>query len=166
VGSLAITGRGGASGDFEGYLQLTSTTARQNLGTMTVAGWLSASDVRSAGPIGTVTVGGARSSRILAGVNARVTDLPGSIDDFGVLTSIKSLTVKGMVGQAKCFINTDVAAWTLGAVSVKGVETTNGHAFGIVGHSLTSYTLDGTRKPKALAPAVVDHAGDYWVELI
>lgn len=166
VGSLAITGRGGASGDFEGYLQLTSTAAKQNLGTMTVAGWLSASDVHSAGPIGAVTVGGARSSRILAGVNARVTDLPGSIDDFGVLTSIKSLTVKGMAGQAKCFINTDVAAWTLGAVSVRGVETTNGHAFGIVGHSLTSYTLDGTRKPKALAPAVVDHTGDYWVELI
>jgi hypothetical protein len=31
VGSLAITGRGGASGDFEGYLQLTSTAAKQNL---------------------------------------------------------------------------------------------------------------------------------------
>ena len=175
VGSLSVTGRRASAlglpsvpGDFVGDLRLTSVTARQNLGRMAVAGWLEGV-VRSRGSIGAVTVGGLRDSRLLAGVREGewVADLPGSADDFDVLTSLGSLTIKGIAGQTKWLINSDVVAWTLGTISVKGVQTINAsHAFGIVGHSLTAYTRDGTRAAKKVAPAVVDHADDYWVQLI
>jgi 6-phosphogluconolactonase (cycloisomerase 2 family) len=171
VGSLKIAGRRAApgvaalSGDFKGDLQLTSTVAKLDLGTMNVAGWLDGAMLRSAGPIGSVTAGGLRNSRILAGVKESVAGLPASANDFDVLTSVGSLTIKGIAGQAKGFLNSDVAAWTLGTISVKGVETTNGQAFGIVGHSLVSYTRDGEKAPKASAPFVITD-GQYVVQLI
>jgi 6-phosphogluconolactonase (cycloisomerase 2 family) len=171
VGSLKIAGRRAApgvaalTGDFKGDLQLTSTAAKLNLGTMSVAGWLDGAVLRSTGPIGAVTAGGLRNSRILAGVKESVAGLPASADDFDVLTSIGSLTIRGIAGQAKGFLNSDVAAWTLGTISVKGVETTIGQAFGIVGHSLVSYTRDGAKAPKASAPFVIMD-GQYTVQLI
>jgi 6-phosphogluconolactonase (cycloisomerase 2 family) len=171
VGSLKIAGRRAApgvtalTGDFKGDLQLTSTAAKLNLGTMSVAGWLDGAVLRSAGPIGSVTAGGLRNSRILAGVKESVAGLPASADDFDVLTSIGSLRIRGIAGQAKGFLNSDVAAWALGTISVKGVETTNGQAFGIVGHSLVSYTRDGAKAPKASAPLVIMD-GQYIVQLI
>jgi 6-phosphogluconolactonase (cycloisomerase 2 family) len=173
VGSLKIAGRRAApgvtalTGDFKGDLQLTSTAAKLDLGTMNVAGWLDGAVLRSAGPIGAVAAGGLRNSRILAGVKESVAGLPASADDFDVLTSIGSLTIKGIAGQTKTkgFLNSDVAAWTLGTISVKAVETTNAEVFGIAGHSLVSYTRDGTKAPKALAPFVITD-GQYIVQLI
>lgn len=171
VGSLKIVGRRAApgvtalTGDFKGDLQLTSTAAKLDLGTMNVAGWLDGAVLRSAGPIGAVAAGGLRNSRILAGVKESVADLPASADDFDVLTSIGTLTIKGVASQTKWFLNSDVAAWALGTISVKGVQTANGQAFGIVGHSLVSYTRDGVKAPKALAPFVITD-GQYTVQLI
>jgi 6-phosphogluconolactonase (cycloisomerase 2 family) len=171
VGSLKIAGRRAApgvaalTGDFKGDLRLTSTAAKLDLGTMNVAGWLDGAVLHSAGPVGAVTAGGLRNSRILAGVKESVAGLPASADDFDVLTSIGSLTIRGIAGQAKGFLNSDVAAWTLGTISVRGVETTNGQAFGIVGHSLVSYTRDGAKAPKASAPLVIMD-GQYVVQLI
>ena len=91
-------------------------------------------------------------------------------DLAGAYRKITSVTVKGLkTAPTASFVNSKISAWTLGTVSVKGVQTVNGQvAFGIQGHTITSYTRDGRRfsipRNPAL-PLVVDQAGDYAVQL-
>ena len=161
IGSIATTGLActktapAVSGDFGADLTLTETV-KQTLGRLTVAGWLDEATIVSAGPLGTLTVGGIRDSRIQAG-------------DAGVHTSLGRLTVQGIKGQTYSFINSNVSAWTLGTVSVKGVQTRNGsQAHGITGRRITtSYTRDGKRVAgPAVGPKVVEQVDDYIVELV
>jgi 6-phosphogluconolactonase (cycloisomerase 2 family) len=175
VGRLTITGARGnrflgteaVPGDLQASVGLTGTTARQALGTLMVARWLDGAEVRTAGPIGMVTAGGMRGSRILAGVKQPVADLPMSRDDFDILTSIASLRITGFGAETSPFSNSDVAAWALGTISLKGVRTANGgHTFGVTGHTLTQYSRDLKAKPKAIAPAEVERDGDFLVQLV
>ena len=166
VGRLTITGRRanslgvpGAAGDFQASVRVTSTTARQALGALAVAGWLDKADIFSAGPVGTVIAGGMRDSSVTAG------------DMAAGHASIAGLTVKGLKGGGPAFINSHVSGWTLGTISVKAVQTVNaGHvpaAFGIQGHTITSYARDAKKYPSKGSPGfVVDQADDYTVQLV
>ncbi|MCX5673136.1 MAG: hypothetical protein NTU94_17620 [Planctomycetota bacterium] len=79
--------------------------------------------------------------------------------------SIASLTVKGLQGAAS-FINSNVSAWTLGTISIRAVQADNSdQPFGITGHSVGSYTRDGTRLPKPAGTLPFDSADDYVAQL-
>jgi hypothetical protein len=160
IASIATSGKAGLGraapilGDFGADVTLTGA-ARLALGTLAIAGWLDGATIVSThSPLGTLTLGGIRSSTIMAG-------------DMGASkTSINRLTVTGIKGQKYVFVNSNVAAYTLGRMSVKGVDPvgTPGETFGITGHTMTSYSRDGKPKPKLLSGAV-DQWGAYLVRL-
>jgi len=165
IASITTTGIAGTKtvaavlGDFAADVTVTGGGLKQVLGTLTVAGWLDGAVIGSAGPIGTVTVGGMHDSRLTAG------------DMTTACTSIAGLAVKGLKGEPLAFINSNVSAWALGMIGLKCVQPNNtGHtpaAFGIKGHTVTGYTRDGKKYPsKGLPGLVIDHAGDYSVELV
>jgi len=159
TGVAATSTAPGISGDFGADVTLAGGLARQTLGTLTVAGWLTGAAISSAGAVGKVTLGGIEDSTLAAG------------DLVSAYKAIATLTVKGIKGAGSSFINSNVAAWTLGTVSVKGVQTLNaGHnpaGFGVQARTITSYTRDATKYPsKGLPGFIVDHADDYTVELV
>jgi hypothetical protein len=164
VASITTSGVAGTpkkpavSGDFGADVTLSYTGTKSALASLTVAGWLTGATISSAGAVGTVSLGGIRDSTLSAG------------NLTGACSKITGVTVKGIkAAPTASFVNSKISAWTLGTVSVKGVQTVNGQvAFGIQGHTITSYTRDGRRfsipRNPAL-PLVVDQAGDYAVQL-
>jgi preprotein translocase subunit YajC len=157
TGVAATTTVTGISGDFGADVTLSYTGTKSALASLTVAGWLTGATISSAGAVGTVSLGGIRDSTLSAGNLA------------GAYSKITSLTVKGIkTAPTASFVNSKISAWTLGTVSVKGVETVNGQAvFGIQGHTITSYTRDGKKyASKGLPGLVIDQADDYTAELV
>jgi hypothetical protein len=162
-------------GDFGADVILTTSNATA-LGTLTVGGWLKGSVV-SAGPIGTATLGGMDGSKIWAGVKNGAPDLPTAGSNFNVLLSAKgapvmgigTLTIKGIVGQTDLFIDAQVAAWTMGKITLLGVKTDNtdagGADLGIAGHSIAAYTRSLTKLSKLVGANVVENVGDFSVKL-
>jgi hypothetical protein len=160
IASIATSGKAGFGkvapilGNFGADVTLTGT-AKSALGTLAIAGWLDGAMIVSTDrPLGTLTVGGIRNSTITAG-------------DMGPKkTSINGLTVVGIKGQTYAFVNSNVAAYTLGRVSVKGVDPvgTPGQTFGITGHTMTSYSRNGKITPKPPL-GTVDQWGGYLVQL-
>ena len=157
------------------------STYTQTLGTLTVTGWMDNSRVASAGSIGTAKIGGMKNaSRLFVGVKPAVAGLPAGRGDFldgadNLLGSIQTLTITGMTGQAFSVMNSFVAAWTLGTVTLKDVQVDNaaaGHAtFGVTGHTLASYTrLTGTAttvtRKNPPAPTVVENPTDFLVQVV
>jgi hypothetical protein len=147
------------SGDFGADITLTHVGTTYVLNTLSIAGWLTGSMISSTGSVMTVTLGGMQDSTLAAG------------DLVGVQKKVATLTVKGIKGAAASVINSNVAAWTLGTVSLVGVQTVNaGHlpaAFGIQGHTITSYVRDARKYPSKGSPGfVIDQADDYTVALV
>jgi photosystem II stability/assembly factor-like uncharacterized protein len=165
------------SGDFGADLTLTRAGFASNLTSLTVAGWLSGATVRSAGPVGTVTVGGIRNSLLFVGVADGVTGLPTDAAQFTVFTDgtvapvngLGTFTVKGISKAPASFINSTVAAWRLGTVALKGVQVDNsangGTDFGVAGHTLATYTRDKTTIKNLTGPQIVQQATDFVVQL-
>ncbi|MCX5671203.1 MAG: S8 family serine peptidase, partial [Planctomycetota bacterium] len=138
IASIAATGVAGTTtvqavpGDFGADMTLTNALAKVALGTLTVAGWLDGSTISSAGALGTLTVGGLRSSTITAG------DLGGTP---ATQMALGSLTVKGIAGETDLVLGSSISAWTLGTVTLRDVNPANGGTvFGVKGHTLASYT--------------------------
>jgi len=169
IASIAATGVAGTKtvqaipGDFGADVTLTNALAKAALGTLTVAGWLDGATVASAGPLGTVKVGGMRDSRVEA-------------HDAGTQKSIGSFTVTGISGQAEAFINSSLTGDSLGTLVLRDVRTNNGANggadFGVTGHIISSYTrwqgkavAKKGSKLTGQAPAF-DPVGDYSVQLI
>jgi hypothetical protein len=128
----AIPGDFGADVTLTGVAPVAGKKQPMTLGSMTVAGWLDGSTISSAGALGTLTVGGLRSSTITAG-------------DLGVTPATRmalgSLTVKGIVGETDLLLGSSISAWNLGTVTLRDVNMSNGGtAFGVKGHTLASYT--------------------------
>lgn len=125
------------------------------LGSMTVAGWLADMTLGFTGPLGPLTMGGMRNADILV-ANAADASM-----------SIAGLTIKGAAGE-KWFVNSNVLANKLAAVTMNKVETDNSAsnpaAFGIKAHTITSYTCDKTKH--VAVGNVLDSEGDYTVELL
>jgi len=155
AGTAATLTAPAVSGDFAA--DVTVTGAGKTTLTMAVAGWLDGAAIASPnGPLGSIALGGIRNSAITAGDNL-------------TQTLLSRLTVKGIKGQSFSFINSTVSAWTLGTISVKGVQADNGNqAHGITGHRITtSYTRDGKRLAgPAVGPRVVEQVDDFLVELV
>ena len=132
TGLAATTTAPAIPGDWGADVTLTNALAKPALGRLTVAGWLDWATVTSAGPLGTLTVGGLRASTIAAG---DLTGVPATQMALG------SLTVKGIAGQTELVLGSNVSAWKLGTVRLRGVKMGNsGAPFGVQGHTLASYT--------------------------
>jgi hypothetical protein len=157
----------------------TTNAAVKSLGTATITQWMDGAEIRAAGSIGAVTTGGMKNgSLLLAGVKPTVSQLTGARTDFldgadNLLGSLQSLTVTGIAGAPSSMMNSRVAAWNLGVISLKNVQTVNGAdgAFGLEGHLVTSYTrLTGTavtdKKAATTGPAQLDSQDDFTARLI
>lgn len=134
------------AGDFEADITVTDASLADALKSLAVSGVLD-STIRSAGGIGAVSAGRIVNSRIFAGIHAGVTSLPASAADFiNQNAAIKSLTVKGIKNDpAAGFVNSLIAAATVGTVSLKTVQTDNSQTpFGVATDTLIkSFTFDG-----------------------
>jgi len=134
------------AGDFEADITVTDASLADALKSLAVTGVLD-STIRSAGGIGTVSAGRIVNSRIFAGINAGVTSLPASAANFiNQNAAIKSITVKGIKNDpAPGFVNSLIAAATVGTVSLKTVQADNGQTpFGVAANTLiTSFKFDG-----------------------
>jgi hypothetical protein len=93
--------------------------------------------------IGRVTTASMTRSSIFAGVNPALTTLPTAPTDFVNDASIASVKIKGAKGSPGPFFSaSNIAASTVGKVSLKQVEFTNGGTpFGIAGTTLGKITL-------------------------
>jgi hypothetical protein len=162
TGVAASLANPGMSGDFAADVTVTGTV--KTTLAMSIAGWLDGATILStAGPVGTLTVGGIRDSRIQAG-------------DASVHTSLGGLIVRGIKGQTYSFINSNISAWTVGTVTLRDVLTDNaGHApqaFGVQAHTVATYSrYEGTavvkKGSKLTGPApAFDPVGDYSVQLV
>jgi len=155
----------GIPGDWCADVTLTNPLAKSSLATLTVAGWLDGAAVTSAGPLGTLTVGGLRSSTIAAG------DLAGTP---ATQMALGSLTVKGIAGQTDLVQASSLSAWKLGTVTLRDVKMSNGStAFGVSGRTLATYTRyvgkTVAKKASKLSgplPMPVDSDTDFAVTLV
>jgi hypothetical protein len=162
AGTVASLTAPAVSGDFAADVTVTGTV--KTTLAMSIAGWLDGATILStAGPVGTLTVGGIRDSRIQAG-------------DASVHTSLGGLIVRGIKGQTYSFINSNISAWTMGTVPLRDVLTDNaGHtpqAFGVQAHTVATYSrYEGKavakKGSKLTGPApTFDPVGDYSVQLV
>jgi len=169
IGSLVTRGSkiaGGPTGDFEASLTLDGAGATKGtlakaaivgslrgatwnlagnlsaLASLAVKGWVEDTDILVNGPVGKVAFGGMSGSSLLVGVIG--TSLPDDAADFSPTHRIlSSFTLTGIYNAARVlqtsFIDSDVAAWTLGKAAVKQVETRNGGtAFGFAAQTFGS----------------------------
>lgn len=169
------------AGDMKNSLiTLTQTPGtRAALGTLTIKGWMDNSWILSSGNIGAVTVGGLNNAILLAGVGETfdndgdgVLDLPYPAIDLTATATIKTLTVKG-IKQDGLFvdsvINSNIAAATMGTLSLSYVQTDNGGVpFGLAADTIRRLTLkglDGTQTFSYLASGESFADGDFEVRL-
>ena len=141
IGNVTIKGdpSRNIAGVLEADLISTDSTAKLGIGKVTVANFLRDAILAAAGNIGTVTVGGMQNARIYAGKNNQTPLLPDSLDDLDDF-SLKSVAIKGVAGSAFSFINSVIAAKTLGSVTLSAVQTNNASTpFGIVADTLASF---------------------------
>jgi subtilisin family serine protease len=145
TGSLGVaTGTWSFAGRIS-KLALTSlsnaTITAESLGTLSVSRTVTDSSVRTTGNITAITAGTLTDSTVFAGVSSTVSGLPSSAADFTSSAAILSLTVRGLSGSPFAVTGSDIAAATLGRITLGTVDPDNGGTpFGIAGDSLKLYT--------------------------
>ena len=140
----------GAAGDVKIDMTLTGSAdpkVKYTLGAAKVAGAvLDAVWGILSGDVGAIAAGMISGSRIRAGIDPSVApeDLPEEAADFQEHSTIRSVTLKGIKGQAKgtpTFADSIVAAWTLGSMKLKVVQTDNGDVdFGLAADTIKAVT--------------------------
>jgi cyclophilin family peptidyl-prolyl cis-trans isomerase len=125
-------------------LNLAPATKAVGLGRLTSRGAITNSLVRSTASIGTVTAGAINGSSIYAGVTATEGGfLPTAVGDFASASSIRGVTVRNG-GTAAGFVNSDIAAATLGRMSLGVVQVDNaGVPFGLAADTVLSLSAIG-----------------------
>ncbi|MCK4872947.1 MAG: hypothetical protein KAS72_09500 [Phycisphaerales bacterium] len=159
-----------SKGDFEASMTLSDATVDWSLKKMTVVGRLTGSVIRTVGSIGAITVGGITDSMIFAGVQDAVTDLPDVAGDFASEQAIRKFTVKPPAG-AFSFVNSIVAAWDIGKISIGSVNPDNGGTpFGFAADRIRLYIRrEGgvtTQLNKLDDPGIFDELTDYGIHII
>ena len=152
----------GTSGDFKGALQVTgdNVAAEDNaLHKVSIAGRvLDALIEVLKDDVGSFTAGAMQNSRLRVGVNDVVglDDLPDDVGDFNPgAGAIGKVSIKGLKGAPKTnpsFINSIIAAFTIGKASFKVIQTDNlGSPHGLAATAITKVTTtreDGVKLPK------------------
>lgn len=179
LGSLNIKGSRASAirGDFGADLVTADAAAAQPIGTVKAAGWIYGSTIRAAKAIGSVTAGGLKDSTVLAGIDPSISDFAGVLAaGVGAFTgpALGTLKVTGIAGEAEAFVNSSVAAGTIGTVSLLNVRTDNtssgGATFGVSAHYLKSYlrktgTATHLKTARRYGPAMVESADPFVVQL-
>jgi hypothetical protein len=147
IASVAI------AGDLEADLSLTDLGAVTSLSKLTVKGWLNESTIRAASNIGSLTVGGMTASQVLMDMTPNGTALPSDASVFlGHDRALKSLKIKGVAGSTDSFIDSVIAGWSLGKLSLHEVRVdNNGDDFGVAGRMFggIDYMSDGVKYKSA-----------------
>jgi hypothetical protein len=116
-----------------------------SLGSATIQGWFSESNVVTTAGTGAISVGGAEYSTLYAGVESGATGLVISSSEFVSAEMIDSFTITGAVKdtEGNSLIGSDIAAETFGTVALRGrIEwDNNGTAFGISGITMDSVSF-------------------------
>jgi len=140
------------------------------LGKLTSKGAITNSTIHSAGNVGNVAASSLSGSTLFAGVAG--SSLPAALTDFSAAASIANLRVK-------TFGSSNVAAQTLGRLTLGAVTTANGGtSFGVAGHTIQALTASSGGKTLRLknvaSQADVDSAitasglvpGDFLVRIV
>jgi cyclophilin family peptidyl-prolyl cis-trans isomerase len=160
--TLKITGAKAVRGDFQADITNNDSTAIKSI---SIAGFLSNSTIRTFGDITTVNLGGMDSSKLLLGVGGR----PAGASDFGDALTLKTFTIKGIKGYTgDLFIDSQVAAANLGTVTGINVATASGSGdFGFVADEITRYNRAGFKTAsKVTLPTVIEDQGNYKVQVL
>jgi len=113
-----------------------------NLNRMSVGGTILDSTLVSGGSLGAISAAQMQGSQIYAGLVALPSGqtLPLATTDFRNVASIKSVSLRRSASGS--FVNSDVAAYMIGATSLGDVSMANGGViFGIAAHQVQSVTL-------------------------
>jgi hypothetical protein len=161
LGTLKVTGNFGADITLSDVVPTTS---------ITITGLLQLATIKTAGSIGAVTLGGIAYGNVFAGVDAR----PHLLGDFTDAQTIQSFTLTGITGYSgTLFVNSQVAAQTIGAIKVKAVSALGqGSDFGFVADVIKSYSRTGNpgtlpvTRSNLTAPQIVEDLGDYVVQVL
>lgn len=119
-------------------LLLTDPSARRSLGSLVTRGWLTESTINAASEVATVLAGAMRGSAIRVGVNANVTGMPTTLDDFASESKLRNVRVTGIRGdQTSSFIDSYVAAWDITSVNVGSATSEDAtRSFGVAAGNL------------------------------
>jgi cyclophilin family peptidyl-prolyl cis-trans isomerase len=149
------------NGNLEADVTLTDD---QPMTSITVTGLLHNATIATPGNIGTITLGGISFGNVFAGTEAR----PGSLDDFAQVRTIQSFTITGIKNYTfGLFVNSQVAAQTIGTIKVQGINTGGTGDFGFVADVIRSYTrVGGVTKANLTAAGEVDRQNDYLVQIL
>jgi len=127
------------------------------INSLTVKGTVDHSTIASNSWMGKATLGAMVTSNLFAGVNGP--GLPDAAGQFNLGVTLKLVKITGIKGSvAPAFAGSNVAAWTIGSVTLKGVDTSSEPApFGIAANAIGTYSRTDAsdaakRKFKALNP--------------
>ena len=176
--TMTSSGLVGANGDFCVPIMLSGASdwgISRTLNKATIAGAIDGCswDVL-VGDIGSITAGLIEDSTIRAGVDPSLAAhlLPDDVANYNSTPSeIGNVTVRGRRGQAKgapTFMNSVIAAWQLGKISLGVVDADSGGlAFGLAGHTMESITGETETEtlPKA-PPFATTEFGDFRLVLV
>jgi len=148
----SLTSRGRAGGMFHAL----------SLGVLRTGESLEDAEIRTGQSIGRVSVKAMRNVTLFAGVRDDLAELPASAGDFVGPGSISRVMVRGAHGMDS-FVNSNIAAATLGSLSLNRVMLGNGGVdFGVAGESIgqVRFRVDGT---SFRFPADAPPAGDFQI---
>lgn len=148
------------NGDFAADLTLVDELP---ITSIKVTGTLKNATIKTAGNIGSVVLGGIDSANVFAGVDSR----PDALSDFTNARTIQSFTT-GL------FVNSQVAAQTIGSIIVKGAAASGaGTDYGFVADVIKSYSRSAISggapaliRTNLTTPQTVDDLGDYIVKIL
>jgi len=170
IKSIVITGVRNdptLDGSLGADLILTNPVVPLSLNRLSVAGWLEGATIRSAGPIGRVTLGGVRDSALLAGMSGQVRTLSEAANEAETARDIQRLTIRGFGGPGPSFVNSLLAARSIGRVALKQVHADNGGAaFGVVARDIRSYQRPGKRAAAGPGVRYLDLDDDFEVKIV
>ena len=138
-----------------------------NVGSVTIKGIASIA-LHASGNIASVTAGELLNARVFAGVDPVLIAFPLGLVDFVNSSTLGSLTVTGVAGQSKAFINSLVAAKNINKITLKQVDFGEGApgTIGVAADQIKSYKRDATTLKNLDAPGDQDVNGNYVVNIV
>jgi hypothetical protein len=148
LGTLKITGdkAHGVAGDFAAELALSGQGVAAGLpalGAAVIAGTVSGATLNVAGGVKSFQAGAMQDSQLYLGYVPTTSSDPLAGGKFSGNFTLGSFKVIGLTGSAgPAFVNSVLAAQTVGTVSLQSVQSDNNHQlFGVVGHTVGSVKI-------------------------
>ena len=141
-----------------------------DMGSVRIGGALDGAEIRLASNLKSLTVGSMVDSLVFAGVDEDVDELPTDLDQLAEGHSITKVVVgSNGGGEGDLFVNSNIAAWSVGTVSLTNIGTDNDlTSFGVVGQNVAKVMAVGTTVDTWLTTDWVNGVdlGDFVVDLL